>query len=124
MMRKYQVRFGGGRLETCIRPSAPSRDRAKVGKAPAAYPTMRRTEVTYGQLDKVLRSFGFTCHPGTNDPPGRIYQHKKAGAVIMLPAFPESDKVYEHHLVAARVELDNFGIADPKTFDAKLQKAG
>jgi hypothetical protein len=42
----------------------------------------------------------------------------------VLPAYRESDKVYEHHLVAARSELDNFGIADPLTFDAKLQKAG
>jgi hypothetical protein len=42
----------------------------------------------------------------------------------MLPAFPESDKVYEHHLAAARSELDNFGIADPTTFDTQLQKAG
>ena len=34
----------------------------------------------------------------------------------------EADKVYEHHLAMARLELDNFGIADPTTFDAKLRK--
>jgi hypothetical protein len=85
---------------------------------------MRRTDVTYGQLDRVLRALGFTCRPGSNDPPGRIYEHKKTGALIMLPAFPESDKVYEHHLKAARSELDTFSIADARTFDAKLQKAG
>jgi hypothetical protein len=85
---------------------------------------VRRTDVTYGQLDRALRSLGFTCRPGTNDPPGRIYEHKKTGALIPLPAFPESDKVYEHHLVAARLELVDFGIADAATFDAKLQKAG
>jgi hypothetical protein len=85
---------------------------------------MKRTDVTYGQLDRVLRSLGFTCRPGANDPPGRIYEHKIAGAIIMLPPFPESDKVYEHHLEAARSELENFGIADPTTFDTKLQKAG
>ena len=85
---------------------------------------MRRTEVTYGQLDRVLRALGFTCRPGANTPPGRIYEHENAGAVIMLPAFPDADKVYEHHLAAARLELDNFGIADSRTFDAQLQKAG
>jgi hypothetical protein len=85
---------------------------------------MKRTNVTYGQLDKVLRSLGFTWRPGSNDPPGRIYEHKTAGAIIMLPACSGSEKVYEHHLMAARSELDNFGIADPTTFDAKLQKAG
>ena len=85
---------------------------------------MRKTDVTYRQLDKVLRSLGFTCRPGTKNPPGRIYEHKNSGAIIMLPAFLENDKIYEHHLVAARSELDTFGIADPTTFDAKLQKAG
>ena len=44
--------------------------------------------------------------------------------MIMLPAYPESDKVFEHHLVAVRTELDNFGLADPSVFAAKLQKAG
>jgi hypothetical protein len=85
---------------------------------------MKRTDVTYGQLEMVLRALGFTCRPGNNNPPGRIYEHPKTGAIVALPAFPESDKVYEHHLAAARWELDNFGIADPTTFDAKLQKAG
>lgn len=85
---------------------------------------MKRTEVTYGQLDKVLRSLGFTCLPMDEDPPGRFYHHKETGAVIMLPEFPDDDLVYEHHLVAARGELDNFGIADPSVFAARLQKAG
>jgi hypothetical protein len=56
--------------------------------------------------------------------PGRIYEHPEAGAMIMLPAVRDSDKVYEHHLAAARLELENFGLADPTVFAAKLQKAG
>jgi hypothetical protein len=71
-----------------------------------------------------LRSLGFTCRPAAKDPPGRIYEHKKTGALIPLPDFPDSEKVYEHHLAAARLELADFGIADATTFDAKLQKAG
>lgn len=85
---------------------------------------MNRTEVTYGQLDKVLRSLGFTCRASEEDPPNRIYEHKKTGAVIMLPQFSVSDRVYEHHLLAARMELENFGLADASVFAAKLQKAG
>lgn len=84
---------------------------------------MKRTEITYGQLDKVLRALGFTCRPGNNDPPGRIYEHKQTGAIVALPAFPESDKVYEHHLAIARLELDNFSIANPTTFEANLRNA-
>lgn len=84
---------------------------------------MKRTDVTYGQLDKVLRSLGFSCRTAKQEPPGRVYQHK-CGAMILLPALPESDQIFEHHLVAARMELDNFGLADPSMFAAKLHKAG
>ena len=81
---------------------------------------MKRTEVTYGQLDKVLRSLGFTCRLVEGEPPARVYDHKESGASIMLPPFPEKDRVLEYHLVTARVMLDHYGIADPITFDAKL----
>jgi hypothetical protein len=85
---------------------------------------MKRTEVTYGQLDKVLRALGFSCRLLKGDPPARVYEHKESGAVIMIPPFPESDFVLDYHLIGARTTLDLFGIADPKVFDAKLQKAG
>ena len=85
---------------------------------------MKRTDVTYGQLENVLRALGFTRRPGNNDPPGHIYEHKQTGAIVALPAFPENAKVYEHHIAIARLELENFGIADPTTFEAKLRKAG
>ncbi len=85
---------------------------------------MKRTDVTYGQLDAVLRSLGFSCREVKGTPPARHYEHKETGAFITVPPYPESARVLEHHLVAARVTLDGFGIADPKTFDAKFQKAG
>jgi hypothetical protein len=85
---------------------------------------MKRSNVTYGQLNKVLRSLGFSSRPAQDDPPGRLYEHKETKAVILLPSFPESDKVLEYHLILVRTTLDNFGIADPSVFDAKLQKAG
>ena len=53
----------------------------------------------------------------------RRYEHKEFGGLFSIPPFPETDFVLEHHLVAARTLLDNFGIADPKVFDAQLQKA-
>jgi hypothetical protein len=85
---------------------------------------MKRADVTYGQLDRALRAFGFSCRRSRHDPPGRIYEHPKTGAVVMLPDFPDTDRVYEHHLLTARVELENFGLADARAFAAKLQKAG
>ncbi|HYT93367.1 MAG TPA: hypothetical protein VEL76_31915 [Gemmataceae bacterium] len=87
---------------------------------------MKRTDVTYGQLDRVLRSLGFSCRlydVAANPPPTNVYEHKKSGAIIFLPPFPESDRVLEYHLVEVRVMLDQFGIADPDVLAAKLQKA-
>ena len=92
---------------------------AQVGR-----PNLKRSKATYGQLDKVLRSLGFACFLTADPPPTRVYRHEKTGAQIMLPAFPESERVFEYHLVAVRGELDNFGVADPTILDAKLQKAG
>ena len=85
---------------------------------------MNRTEVTYGQLDKALRSLGFSCRLVKKEPPTRVYEHKESGAWLMMPPFPEPGFVLEHHLVGARTTLDNFRIADPEVFDAQLQKAG
>ena len=85
---------------------------------------MKRTDVTYGQLDRVLRSLGFSCRLSEKEPPTRVYEHKESGAWIMLPLFPEDDLVLDYHLASVRTTLDGFGIADPKVFDAQLQKAG
>jgi hypothetical protein len=85
---------------------------------------MKRTEFTYGQLDKVLRALGFSCRPSEKVPPGRIYEHKRTGALVKLPTFPDKKKVFEYHLITVQGELENFGIADPTSFDKKLQKVG
>jgi hypothetical protein len=86
---------------------------------------MKRTKVTYGQLDRVLRSFGFSCRLyNATPPPTNVYEHKETGAIIYLPPFPEKDKVMEHHMIQVRFMLDQFGIADPEALEAKLQKAG
>ena len=37
---------------------------------------MKRTEVTYGQLDRALRSLGFSSRLVKGEPPARIYEHK------------------------------------------------
>lgn len=85
---------------------------------------MTRTEVTYGQLDRVLRLLGFSCRVVTADPPARVYEHNASEASIILPAFPEGDEVLDYHLLAVGTTLDLFGIANPMEFAAKLKKAG
>jgi len=85
---------------------------------------MRRTNITYGQLDKALRSLGFSRTVLNKDGNAVRYDHKQTGALIVLPLLPAEDRVYDYHLVGVRGTLDNFGVADPTVFDAKLQKAG
>jgi hypothetical protein len=82
---------------------------------------MKQTDVTYRQLDKVLRSLGFSCRLVNGDPPARVYEHKESGAVITTPPYPMKDLVWDWHLVGARTTVDLFGIAEPKVFDAKLK---
>ncbi len=85
---------------------------------------MKRTEFTYGQLDRVLRSLGFTRRMCNKKPPAYHYVHKPSGALVTVPTFPKSDHVLEYHLVATRFILDEYGIADPTEFAKELQKAG
>jgi hypothetical protein len=93
------------------------------GPAPLEWgKTVTRTEVTYGQLDKVLRSLGFSCRLVKGKPAARHYEHEATGAFITVPPLPARARVLEHHLVTAQVTLDGFGIADPTVFAAKLHK--
>ena len=85
---------------------------------------MKRSEVMYSQLDQLVRSLGFLYHASKKEPPGHIYQHPKTGAMVLLTPYRPSEKVFEYHLITVRTELDHFGIADPTTFAAKLQKTG
>jgi hypothetical protein len=85
---------------------------------------MQRSDVTCGQLDRVLRSLGFSCRLDEREPPGRIYEHKRSGALVFLPTFPDEDGVLDYHLATVRTTLDGFGISDPTAFDARLQEAG
>ena len=48
---------------------------------------------------------------------------KEFGGLFTIPPFPDTDFVLDYHLVGARTTLDNFGIATPQVFDARLQKA-
>jgi hypothetical protein len=84
---------------------------------------MKRTAVTYGQLDKVLRSLGFSRRVLKKEPPTRVYEHE-SGALITLPPFPETDRVLDYHFVMVEAVLNQFGIADSSAFAAELQRAG
>ena len=68
-------------------------------------------EVTYGRLDAVLRSLGFSASVFEKDT--RVYKHPSTGALVTFPIYPDSKPVLPHHLVATRMTLDGFGIVSP-----------
>jgi hypothetical protein len=65
---------------------------------------------------------GYSCRLLTDPPPQRVYDHPETGASFMIAYYPDTDFVLDYHLAAARAVTDNFGIAEPKDFDAKLRK--
>jgi hypothetical protein len=77
--------------------------------------------LTYGRLDEVLRSLGFSLR----DPyeKNKVYLHEGTGALVMFPEFPDDAEVLARHLGMVRGVLDAYGIADPLDFAAKLQRA-
>lgn len=78
------------------------------------------TQVTYGLLDRVLRSFDFTVWT-TDDERVLIYKHE-SGAQLSFPHFPPSMAAQPAHVVASRAQLDAFGIAEPAEFDERLRQ--
>ena len=76
-------------------------------------------EVTYGQLDKVLRTLGFTASVFEKDT--RVYKHARTGALVTFPINPDDKLVLPHHIVGTRMILDAFGIATPRELATQLQ---
>ncbi len=79
-------------------------------------------EGTYGRLDQLLRSLGFTMR--LFEGKTRVYEHPETGALMAVPTFPMDTPVYPHHLLGVRAMLKAYGLADPTDFERQLQKAG
>jgi hypothetical protein len=78
------------------------------------------TPITYGRIDAVLRSLGFTLRI---EDEARIYEHEPTGALIAIAYFPDTTEVLPRHLVAVRSILEAYGITDPLELDSRLQRA-
>jgi hypothetical protein len=80
-------------------------------------------EVTYGQMDKVLSSLGFSMRVVTVENKLRVYEHEQTGARLWLAFRPDDETVLPHHMAAVQGTLKVHGIADPLDFAMALQKA-
>jgi hypothetical protein len=81
------------------------------------------SQVSYGQLDKVLRGLGFSCRTANLQTEALVYEHQETGAVIILPAVSKRKGVLPHHLAAVQGTLAEYGLADPLDLAGELQKA-
>lgn len=84
----------------------------------------KRSNVTFGHLNRMLASLGVSRRVSTEDPSANIYEHSDRGLITVLPDYSQDQRVLAYHIAAMRHLLDRFGIIDAKDFDAQLQKAG
>jgi hypothetical protein len=77
--------------------------------------------VTYGRLDEVLRSLGFTLRAIEEE--NKVYLHERTGALVIFPEHSLEEEVLPHHLMHVRSTLDAYGIADPLDFATRLARA-
>jgi hypothetical protein len=86
--------------------------------------TYKRSDVTFGRLNRTLASLGVSRRVPKDDPSANVYEHSGRGLITVLPVYSEDERVLAFHIAAVRHLLDQFGIIDAKDFDAELQKAG
>ena len=82
---------------------------------------MRDSTVSYGRLDEVLVTLGFSVH--VEQGKHCVYAHEPTGALVTLPDRNRSELVSAAYLAAARKVLSDYGIANELEFASQLQKA-
>jgi hypothetical protein len=69
------------------------------------------SQLTYGQLDQLLRSLGFSYSTAPDH--ARVYKHAASEAGIVFPGYPDDQEVYPWHIAATRATLEGFGLPCP-----------
>ena len=82
---------------------------------------MRKTTVTYGRLDSVLQSLGFSVRVEKGQ--RRLYMHEETGAIMSLPDGRPSEAANRTYVAAVRKVLADYDIADEVEFASQLQEA-
>ena len=80
-------------------------------------------DVTYGKLDRVLRSLGFSCRTPDLQTAAVVYEQQQTGAVIILAAAAERKKALPQHIAAVQATLAEYEIADPLALAGELLQA-
>jgi len=75
--------------------------------------------ITYGRLEAVLKELGFVKKvvPDT----GVGYNHAPTGALVIVRLHKPNEIVPDYVMAATRLQLDEFGVIAPKSFEEMLQ---
>jgi hypothetical protein len=76
--------------------------------------------MTYGRLDHILKSLGFTSRPLSTG--GTAYLHPSE-ALLTFPPMPAEDEVIPIHRLAVRAVFEGFGIPLPAELDPPTQRS-
>jgi len=77
--------------------------------------------ITFGRLEAVLKNLGFVKKvvPDT----GVGYNHAPTGAIVIVRHHKPNELVPDYVMAAARHELDQQGVIEPKDFEEMLKAA-
>ena len=81
---------------------------------------MRKTNVTYRQLDGVLKSLGFSVRVEKGE--CQLYAHEATGAIMSLPDLRPGEPANVTYVAAVRKVLADYEIADDVEFASQLQE--
>jgi hypothetical protein len=87
--------------------------------------TIKKSDVTYGQLEAALQKLGFDVSQGTNSLgfPSLRFQNTAAGAVILLRAGAPEEALNAADLLSGESTLEGRGVAGRETFHRLLHEA-
>jgi hypothetical protein len=86
--------------------------------------TVKKSDVTYAQLDATLRSLGFEASAVTNmlGFPGVCYENTEADTIIALRAGKPNELLNAIDLLSAEITIEGRGVVDRETFGRLLRE--
>jgi hypothetical protein len=79
---------------------------------------MTHNQITYGQLDKILRQLGFVCQ--FIEPHWKRYEHAASDTVILLGDRKPNEVALQSEVVSARIHLIQKGLIGEKKLEEML----
>lgn len=79
---------------------------------------MTTSEITYGELEQLLRQWGFRLE---RTAPTSVFRHAVQDALVALPPYDPQERVAAFHLVGIRKLVTERGIVQQEAFDREIR---